>query len=245
MHSYDFSHQVQTAVGYEGTPDDIASIVSYLVSKEAHFITGEFRLPVTVWTNMHQGLLDILSWMLYRAERKCTSTVTELECCWTCHWLFRHRFLQMEDSSSLRLWHEEIFFEALWETKKPCTGWNYSRELSSLKVEDNPNCDLSRTSCDPRLKIIDYLVWSRMIGMIGFSVGLSKKIRYGLALLKGWTPTNLLQYLPLLETILKSTSLFHHNPLNFIRYASSILRRRKFQDEPHLPGSKGIYHQCP
>lgn len=60
MHSYGFSHQVQTAVGYEGTPDDIASIVSYLVSKEAHFITGEFRLPV-MWTNMHQGLLDILS----------------------------------------------------------------------------------------------------------------------------------------------------------------------------------------
>ncbi|KAG1720125.1 NAD(P)-binding protein [Suillus occidentalis] len=44
MHSYGFSHQVQTAVGYEGTPDDIASIVSYLVSKEAHFITGEFRV---------------------------------------------------------------------------------------------------------------------------------------------------------------------------------------------------------
>lgn len=33
--------RVQTAVGYEGTPDDIASIVSYLVSKEAHFITGQ------------------------------------------------------------------------------------------------------------------------------------------------------------------------------------------------------------
>lgn len=32
---------VQTAVGYEGTPNDIASIVSYLVSKEAHFITGQ------------------------------------------------------------------------------------------------------------------------------------------------------------------------------------------------------------
>jgi NAD(P)-dependent dehydrogenase (short-subunit alcohol dehydrogenase family) len=35
------NQQVQTAVGYEGTPDDIASIVSYLVSKEAHFITGQ------------------------------------------------------------------------------------------------------------------------------------------------------------------------------------------------------------
>lgn len=33
--------RVQTAVGYEGTPGDIASIVSYLVSKEAHFITGQ------------------------------------------------------------------------------------------------------------------------------------------------------------------------------------------------------------
>jgi NAD(P)-dependent dehydrogenase (short-subunit alcohol dehydrogenase family) len=35
-----------------GQPEDIASIVSYLVSKEAHFITGEFtysssRLPFT------------------------------------------------------------------------------------------------------------------------------------------------------------------------------------------------------
>lgn len=45
-----FSHQVQTAVGYEGTPDDIASIVSYLVSREAHFITGEFRHPA-MWTS--------------------------------------------------------------------------------------------------------------------------------------------------------------------------------------------------
>ncbi|KAG1810735.1 hypothetical protein EV424DRAFT_1542851 [Suillus variegatus] len=33
--------RVQTTVGYEGTPEDIASIVSYLVSKEAHFITGQ------------------------------------------------------------------------------------------------------------------------------------------------------------------------------------------------------------
>ncbi|KAG1732885.1 uncharacterized protein EDB91DRAFT_1150786 [Suillus paluster] len=33
--------QVHNAVGYEGTPDDIASIVSYLASKEAHFITGQ------------------------------------------------------------------------------------------------------------------------------------------------------------------------------------------------------------
>lgn len=33
--------RVQTTVGYEGTPDDIASIISYLVSKEAHFITGQ------------------------------------------------------------------------------------------------------------------------------------------------------------------------------------------------------------
>jgi acetoin reductase-like protein len=31
----------QTTVGYEGVPNDIASIVSYLVSKEAHFITGQ------------------------------------------------------------------------------------------------------------------------------------------------------------------------------------------------------------
>ncbi|KAG1745696.1 hypothetical protein EDB19DRAFT_458246 [Suillus lakei] len=33
--------RVQTTVGYEGTPDDIASVVSYLTSKEAHFITGQ------------------------------------------------------------------------------------------------------------------------------------------------------------------------------------------------------------
>ncbi|KAG1789033.1 uncharacterized protein HD556DRAFT_1447305 [Suillus plorans] len=33
--------RVQTTVGYEGTPEDVASIVSYLVSKEAHFITGQ------------------------------------------------------------------------------------------------------------------------------------------------------------------------------------------------------------
>jgi len=37
-------HQGQTTVGYEGVPNDIASIVSYLVSKEAHFITGELRV---------------------------------------------------------------------------------------------------------------------------------------------------------------------------------------------------------
>jgi NAD(P)-dependent dehydrogenase (short-subunit alcohol dehydrogenase family) len=30
-----------TAVGYIGQPEDVASIVSYLASKEAHFITGK------------------------------------------------------------------------------------------------------------------------------------------------------------------------------------------------------------
>jgi len=29
------------AVGYKGTPEDIANLVSYLVSKEAHFVTGQ------------------------------------------------------------------------------------------------------------------------------------------------------------------------------------------------------------
>lgn len=31
----------RTAVGYLGKADDVASVVSYLVSKEAHYITGE------------------------------------------------------------------------------------------------------------------------------------------------------------------------------------------------------------
>lgn len=31
----------QTALGYIGKPEDIASLVSYIASKEAHFITGQ------------------------------------------------------------------------------------------------------------------------------------------------------------------------------------------------------------
>ena len=38
----------KTAVGYIGKSEDIASVVSYLVSKEAHFITGE-------WGRMGKG----------------------------------------------------------------------------------------------------------------------------------------------------------------------------------------------
>jgi NAD(P)-dependent dehydrogenase (short-subunit alcohol dehydrogenase family) len=30
-----------SAAGYFGQPEDIASIVSYLASKEAHFVTGK------------------------------------------------------------------------------------------------------------------------------------------------------------------------------------------------------------
>jgi hypothetical protein len=35
-----------TAIKSEGQPEDIASIVSYLASKEAHFITGEYLLTL-------------------------------------------------------------------------------------------------------------------------------------------------------------------------------------------------------
>lgn len=31
-------------LGYNGVPEDVASLVSYLASKEAHFITGELLL---------------------------------------------------------------------------------------------------------------------------------------------------------------------------------------------------------
>ena len=31
------------AVGYLGKPENVASLVSYLVSKEAHYITGEYE----------------------------------------------------------------------------------------------------------------------------------------------------------------------------------------------------------
>lgn len=34
----------QSVLGYNGLPDDVASLVSYLASKEAHFITGESLL---------------------------------------------------------------------------------------------------------------------------------------------------------------------------------------------------------
>jgi NAD(P)-dependent dehydrogenase (short-subunit alcohol dehydrogenase family) len=33
-----------SALGYTGQPEDVASTISYLVSKEAHFVTG--KLPV-------------------------------------------------------------------------------------------------------------------------------------------------------------------------------------------------------
>ena len=31
------------AVGYLGKPENVASLVSYLVSKEAHYVTGEYE----------------------------------------------------------------------------------------------------------------------------------------------------------------------------------------------------------
>jgi NAD(P)-dependent dehydrogenase (short-subunit alcohol dehydrogenase family) len=33
-----------SAVGHTGQPEDVASTISYLVSKEAHFVTG--KLPI-------------------------------------------------------------------------------------------------------------------------------------------------------------------------------------------------------
>jgi NAD(P)-dependent dehydrogenase (short-subunit alcohol dehydrogenase family) len=38
-----------SALGYIGQPEDVASTISYLVSKEAHFVTGELpvqRMPI-------------------------------------------------------------------------------------------------------------------------------------------------------------------------------------------------------
>ncbi|KAF7972838.1 hypothetical protein HWV62_16944 [Athelia sp. TMB] len=35
----------RSALGYEGKPEDVASLVSYLSSKEAHFITGQTVAP--------------------------------------------------------------------------------------------------------------------------------------------------------------------------------------------------------
>lgn len=36
----------ETAVGYLGKPEDVANVVSFLVKKESHFITGK-RLLIT------------------------------------------------------------------------------------------------------------------------------------------------------------------------------------------------------
>jgi len=40
-----------SAVGYIGQPEDVASTVSYLASKEAHFVTGKFTIENMPNTN--------------------------------------------------------------------------------------------------------------------------------------------------------------------------------------------------
>ncbi|KAG1745702.1 NAD(P)-binding protein [Suillus lakei] len=40
-----------SAVGYVGQPEDVASAVAYLASKEAHFITGKFPIPQGLYAN--------------------------------------------------------------------------------------------------------------------------------------------------------------------------------------------------
>ncbi|KAG1874899.1 hypothetical protein F4604DRAFT_1925050 [Suillus subluteus] len=40
-----------SAVGYVGQPEDVASAVAYLSSKEAHFITGKFPIPQGLYEN--------------------------------------------------------------------------------------------------------------------------------------------------------------------------------------------------
>jgi len=55
-------------MGYNGTPPEVASLVSYIVSKEAHFITGRYysiSYPVTyILTNL-TSLLSVIQANLY------------------------------------------------------------------------------------------------------------------------------------------------------------------------------------
>ena len=84
----------QTVLGYNGVPDDVASLVSYLASKEAHFITGELLFTFQIFHRLTRSefrskcmVTDLFlleywmnSWCLVRRQRwSCSSVREELD----------------------------------------------------------------------------------------------------------------------------------------------------------------------